>query len=85
MSTAANSAIYAGLKFTGLALTVAADLAKSVRKDLITAQEAKVSRQCDLDVTPGVTDAQTPPLSHPSCSAPSHTGVPRRYQCCRTE
>jgi hypothetical protein len=48
VSTAANSAIYAGLKFTGLALTVAADLAKSVRKDLTTAQEERVSRCSDL-------------------------------------
>ena len=39
MSSAANNAIYAGLKFTGLALTVASDLAKSVRKDLVDAQE----------------------------------------------
>ncbi len=45
MSSAANNAIYAGLKFTGLALTVASDLAKSVRKDLLDAQEkeARVS------------------------------------------
>ena len=39
VSSAANTAIYAGLKFTGLALTVASDLAKSVRKDLVDAQE----------------------------------------------
>ncbi len=45
MSSAANNAIYGGLKFAGLALTVASDLAKSVRKDLIDAQEkeARVS------------------------------------------
>ena len=44
MSAAANSAIYAGLKFTGLALTVANDLAKSVRNDLLTAQEERAEK-----------------------------------------
>ena len=69
MSSAANNAIYGGLKFAGLALTVASDLAKSVRKDLIDAQEkeARVSVQVVV-VLCSASDAFDNPLVN-NCAA----------------
>ena len=71
VSAAANTAIYAGLKFTGLALTVASDLAKSVRKDLIDSQDERVS------LTLALTSTLTLPLTSTHGAVPCCDMTPR--------